>query len=127
MNSSTLLRWFGLSRVAFGLWLVLAPQKPGELWFGSAQRPASTSALLRSMGARDIGLGLGLAADPQPGSAWLRANILADVVDAAAAVAIRDRVPARNFLTGLIGAALYALIGVLLAVRGRGTSGQSAP
>ncbi|ORA31841.1 hypothetical protein BST20_25955 [Mycobacterium branderi] len=101
-----------------GLWLAVAPHKPGELWFGSAQHPASTSALLRSVGGRDIGLGLGLAADPQPGSAWLRAGILADIVDAVAAVLSRDRVPTRNLLTGLVGAALYAVLGAMVAVRG---------
>lgn len=114
---STFLRLLGLSRLAFGLWLALAPQKPGELWFGGGAQSASTSALLRSVGARDVGLGLGLVADPRPGSSWLRAGILADVVDAAAAVLIRDRVPARNAMTGLIGAALYAVIGTIVAVR----------
>jgi hypothetical protein len=118
VNSSTFLRWFGLSRVAFGLWLAVAPQKPGELWFGGAEHPASTSALLRSVGGRDIGLGLGLAADPHPASIWLRAGIIADVVDGLGATLIRGRVPTKNFLTGLIGAAIYAVIGGMIAVRG---------
>jgi hypothetical protein len=89
------------------------------MWFGSAQHPASTSALLRSVGARDVGLGLGLVADPRPGSAWLRAGIAADIGDAVAALLIRDRVPTKNFLTGLLGASLYTAIGALVAVGGR--------
>lgn len=122
VSSSTFLRWFGLSRVVFGLWLAVAPQKPGELWFGNVEHPASTSALLRSVGARDVGLGSGLAADPHPRSMWLRASILADVVDAVAAVLSRDRVPAKNFLTVLTGASLYAVVGAIVAIRGTTSS-----
>ena len=101
----------------FGLWLAVAPQKPGELWFGSTQHPASTSALLRSVGARDIGLGLGLASDPKPTSAWLRAGVVADSGDVVAGLLIRDRVPAKNFLTGVLGALAYTVVGGFVAAR----------
>lgn len=105
--------------MAFGLWLALAPGKPGEMWFGDKQHPASTSALLRSVGARDISLGLGLAADPRPDSRWLTAGFVADVGDVVAAVLIRDRVPTKNFLTGLLGALAYTVIGGLVMAGGR--------
>lgn len=117
VKDAILLRLFGLSRVAFGLWLVIAPQKPGELWFGSAEHPPSTSALLRSVGGRDVGLGLGLALSPQNGLLWLRAGILADIVDAVAGVLVRDRVPTKNVLTSFIGGLLYAVIGTVLVRR----------
>ncbi len=119
METSWLLRIFGLSRVVFGAWLALAPSKPGELWFGESRPGASTAALLRSVGGRDVGLGLGLAADPRPSSLWLRVGILADAVDAAAALLNRDRIPAKNFLTGFLGGLSYAVIGAAIAVRGR--------
>ncbi|WP_375483430.1 hypothetical protein [uncultured Mycobacterium sp.] len=117
MNNTTILRWFALSRVALGLWLSVAPDKPGEIWFGSAKHPASTRMLLRSVGARDVGLGLGLAANPRPASLWLRAGILADIVDTTAAVLVRHEVPKRNFFTGFIGALAYAVIGLAIALR----------
>ena len=117
VDDATVARWFGMSRAAFGLWLSLAPHKPAELWFGDGALPASTSALLRSVGARDIGLGLGLASNPPRDSMWLHAGIVADVGDAAAAVLARRRVPAKNFLTGFLGALVYAVVGVILAVR----------
>lgn len=105
--------------MVFGAWLALAPSKPGELWFGESRPGASTAALLRSVGGRDVGLGLGLAADPRPSSLWLRVGILADAVDAAAALLNRDRIPAKNFLTGFLGGLSYAVIGAAIAVRGR--------
>jgi hypothetical protein len=75
MNTSTFLHCFGLSRVALGLWMSLTPHKPSTLWFGSPQDAASTSALVRSVGARDVGLGLGLALDPKPCPPWLLAGV----------------------------------------------------
>lgn len=76
---------------------------------------------MRSVGARDIdiGLGFGVAAEPTPASLWLRAGILADMVDAAAALMIRDRVPPKNFMTGFLGALGYAVIGTTIAIRGQ--------
>ncbi len=121
-----MLRLFGLSRAAFGAWLALAPEKPGQLWFGDTSPAASTTVLLRSVGARDIGLGLGLAAQPTPASPWLRAGILADMVDAAAAVTVRDRVPPKNFLTGFLGGLSYAVIGTVIAFRGQYGSDRQA-
>lgn len=119
MTDTTFLRLFGLSRVAFGLWLAVAPQKPGQMWFGDREPSASTTALVRSVGGRDVGLGLGLAANPRPESMWLRMGVLADVVDAGAALLVRDRVPVKNFLTGFLGALLYVVIGVVMVSRGR--------
>lgn len=120
MTISALMRVFGLSRVAFGLWLVLAPQRPGELWFGETNSEASTTALLRSVGGRDVGIGLGVAANPTPSSLWLKAGIIADVVDAAAALLASRRIPRKNALIGFSGAAAYTVIGGLMVLNGRG-------
>jgi hypothetical protein len=117
VNTTTFLRWFGLSRVAFGLWLTVAPSKPGEMWFGSREHAAPTTIVLRGLGARDVGLGAGLAGDPRPESTWLRIGIFADVVDAISAILLRDRLPGKRFLVGLIGGGLYAVIGAVVALR----------
>lgn len=118
VSTPTFIRIFAASRVALGAWLSAAPTRPSQMWFGTDELPPSNSVLIRSVGARDIGLGLGLAADPSPTSQWLKAGILADVVDATAALLVRERVPRRNFLTGFLGALVYALIGVAIAVGG---------
>jgi hypothetical protein len=119
MTNSLIIRLFALSRVALGLWLTTAPGRPGTMWFGEARLPASTDALIRSVGARDIALGLGLAADPTPASLWLRAGILADAVDTVAAVIVRERIPRGNFFTGFVGALAYAVFGMAVAVAAR--------
>jgi hypothetical protein len=116
VTTSTFLRVFGLSRVGFGLWLAIAPNRPGHLWFGSETHPPSTAVLLRSVGGRDVGLGLGLASDPRPGSIWLKVGILADLVDALAVLLVRDRVPARNLWTGFAGGLAYAVTGTVIAL-----------
>lgn len=97
----------------------LAPQRPGELWFGEPNPEASTTALLRSVGGRDVSIGLGLAADPTPDSLWLKAGILADVVDASAALLASRRIPRKNALIGFGGAAAYTIIGSLIVRNGR--------
>lgn len=117
MTDATLLRWFGLSRVAFGLWLTLAPQKPGELWFGGTTLPVSSSSLLRSVGARDIGLGLGVATSPEHDLRWLQAGIIADIGDVAATALARNRLPTKNFLTGFLGALAYTAVGTVFVLR----------
>ena len=57
---------------------------------------ASNDVLIRSVGARDVGLGMGLAADPSPASMWLKAGILAAIVVAGAALLVRNRVPRKE-------------------------------
>ena len=48
------------------------------------------------------------------------------MVDAAAVLTVRDRVPPKNFLTGLLGGLSYAIIGTAIAIRGRhGTERQA--
>jgi hypothetical protein len=52
--------------------------------------------LARALGAREIGLGLGLLASldrGRPARPWLTAGIIADAADLAATVAARDHLP----------------------------------
>ncbi|BBY04673.1 hypothetical protein MSEO_51720 [Mycobacterium seoulense] len=79
--------------MALGLWLALAPQRPGELWFGEPDPPAAGTALLRCVGGRDLGIGLGLTANATPDSLWLRVGILADVIDGVATLAASRQMP----------------------------------
>jgi len=67
-------------------------------------------------------VGIGLASDPKSTSTstLLQVGILADLIDAAAALLIRDRIPEKNFRTGFGGGSLYAVIGAVIALIGRG-------
>ena len=68
-------------------------------------------------------MGIGLASDPKSTSTststLLQVGILADLIDAAAALLIRDRIPEKNFRTGFGGGSLYAVIGAVIALIGR--------
>lgn len=97
---------------------MLAPRRPGELWYGDSNPAASTTALLRSVGGRDVSIGLGLASSPTPDSLWLKAGILADVVDATAALLASRHVPRKNALIGFGGALAYAVVGGVVALSG---------
>jgi hypothetical protein len=110
MKNSTGVRVFGLCRVAVGSFIALAPARAGDMWFGDA-RDASSMALLRSVGARDIGLGLALVMSPRAASPLLAIGVMADVADAVAAIAERDRIPRQNLRGALAGAALFAVVG----------------
>lgn len=123
---STVLRIFGMSRVTVGLWLALAPKVAGEKWFGSANQPDSTTALLRSVGGRDVGLGLGLAIDPRATSSLLAIGVVSDVVDAIAAMLVHDRMPRKNLRAAVSIAAIYAGIGTAIMWRTSATSARSS-
>jgi hypothetical protein len=117
MEPRTTARMLTLGRVAFGVALIAAPSKIASGWIGEvADRPGAQVALV-SLGARDVGIGLGGAwalghDDARP---WLLAGALADAADLAATLRHRNAFP----ITGVIGvsalAAGAAAAGVWLA------------
>jgi hypothetical protein len=119
MQMSTLVRNFGWARVAVGTFLAVAPNKAGEKWFGSVGQNISTTALLRSVGARDVALGLGLVKSPQSTSTLVPIGVFADVVDGVAALLVRDQVPSKNFRTAFTGAVAFASVGTVIMLKGR--------
>lgn len=98
MNSRTLLTTLAAGRLAIGALLVARPQGPvGAGWVGSeeAQRP-TTALLFRSVGARDMALGLGTLAAARSGSPlkpWLLGATLADAIDLVATFAAGRAIP----------------------------------
>ncbi|BBZ73896.1 hypothetical protein MPRS_49890 [Mycobacterium paraseoulense] len=105
--------------MALGLWLALAPRRPGELWFGEPNPEVAGTALLRCIGGRDLGIGLGLVANATPDSLWLKVGIVADAVDTAATLLASRHMTRRSALIGVGGGATYTLIGSLMLLRGR--------
>jgi hypothetical protein len=98
MNPRTLLTTLAAGRLAIGALLVARPQgRVGAGWVGGeeAGRP-STALLFRSVGARDMALGLGTLAAQRNGSPlkpWLLGATLADTVDLVATFAAGRAVP----------------------------------
>lgn len=108
---------FGLSRVFFGLLLLLRPATTERIWFGSDTGSAATTSLLRSVGGRDVALGLGLVANDGTKARWLLAGVLSDVADVVATTIVRQRVPRKNYLIGFFSALAYAAVGAILAIK----------
>jgi hypothetical protein len=101
MNPRRLASTLAIGRLAIGAALVAKPQSEvGGGWVGSeeAQRP-TTALLFRSVGARDMALGLGtLGALRQGGrmAPWLLGATLADAVDLAATFAAGKAIPVKG-------------------------------
>jgi hypothetical protein len=84
-------------RMAIGAALALAPRLAGPMWVGDdGDRPA-VKVLARSLGARDVALGLGLAVALDRGApvrGWLEGAALADTADFVGALLAGDSIPA---------------------------------
>jgi hypothetical protein len=123
MNPRTLLTTLAVGRLAIGAALVAKPSSEvGGGWIGSeaAQRPASRL-LLRSVGARDMALGLGLLGATRDGSKlrpWLIGATIADVVDLKATVLGGSEIPGRGkaMIALLAGGAIVAQLALARSV-----------
>jgi len=103
-------------RVAIGVVSVLAPAFVGRMMTGRDGGGATLFA--RMVGARDLGLGLGLLIALDRGApvrGWLEASALVDGIDAAACLLARDHIRTSVF-PGAVGlAAAGALLSAWLA------------
>ena len=111
----------GLGRAATGAWFVAAPEGPERNWV--ARELPETRYLVRSVGGRDLALGLGALAalaGRKPVQPWLLAGIGSDVVDAVMGAAMLEGEPRRTSLVYALGfGALGAATATALAVTRR--------
>ena len=118
-----------IGRVALGVQAIVMPRLVSAVWLGRHGRGPAGRLLMRAVGARDLGIGIGVLAGQRSGGplrAWLVAGIVADAVDFAATLSERDDLPASADLVlpmaaGGAALGLYALTGV------DGSSGGRAP
>ena len=100
-------RVLALGRAAFGAALLLVPERVGKGWLGDyAERPA-VQALVRSIGVRDVVLGmiaLHTLDHPEVGPRWQATCAVVDIVDLLATGAARSDLPA----AGVAGTAVVA-------------------
>jgi hypothetical protein len=97
----------GRGRVAIGVVSLLAPQLVGRVIAGSEASGGGASLFARMVGARDIGLGLGvlIALDRgAPVRGWLEASALVDGIDVAACLLARDHIRT-SLIPGIAGLA----------------------
>src|SRR5215207_4297309 len=105
-------------RVAIGVVSVLAPAFVARMMTGRDGSGGGTILFARMVGARDLGLGLGLRIALDRGASvrgWLEASALVDGIDAAACLLARDQIRTSMF-PGAVGlAAAGALLSSWLA------------
>ena len=109
-----------IGRVVLGAQLLVAPGLVAPLWLGRRGKTPAARLLLRALGARDLGIGIGVLAALRSGAAlqpWLVAGILADATDLAATLNERDELPGTAaplvgpLAAGGVVAGLYGLLG----------------
>lgn len=100
MTQRTLLTALAAGRLAIGAALVAKPSSQvGAGWVGDDAQRGAAALLLRSVGARDVALGLGTLGAQRTGSPlkpWLLGATLADAVDLLATFAAGSAVPAKG-------------------------------
>jgi hypothetical protein len=120
-------------RIAIGVVSLLAPKLVGRTITGPDGAKGGTRLFVRMVGARDLGLGLGLLVALDRGApvrGWLEASAVVDGLDAAACLLARHHIRA-SVLPGAGGlAAAGALLSAWLAREldsaDRGTAGYAA-
>jgi hypothetical protein len=115
------LQLYAFGRIAFGVASLAAPAVTGATLAGPGGALPDAQAFLRGMGAREVGLGLGLLAaigSHAPVRRWVIAGLLADAGDIAGiAGAWPHMAPAKRWLgLATAGAAAAAGAGVLASL-----------
>jgi hypothetical protein len=106
------------ARIAIGAASLLAPKLLGRTMAGTDASEGLTSLFARMVGARDLGLGIGVLAAldrEAPVRGWLEASALVDGVDAAACLLARDHLRRSVFPAAVGLAATGALLSAWLA------------
>lgn len=120
-DAETTARMIAAGRVAVGISALLLPGLVGRLFLGKQLAEAAGGrAAVRTIGARDLALGIGLLIAEQrvkPVRGWVEAGVVVDVLDSAVAVVAAPGVPLLNrVLIALMGAGT-ALVGATAANR----------
>jgi hypothetical protein len=99
------------SRILFSIAWLASPSRVNSSWLGGIAREKPTDVLSRSVAARDLAMGVGalVAINNGRGSSWMAAHAVADVVDLASTVALRQHLPAKGVRQTVIVAGASAL------------------
>lgn len=118
MSPRDMARAIGLGRIGIGVTLLALPGIAARMWIGRDGAQPAAKVLVRAVGVRDLGLGLGvvraLDREDAPARGWVEAGMVADLVDLGATLVGRD-VPALSRLGILVLAGSAAAAGAWLA------------
>ncbi len=123
MNSGGAARALAAGRVAIGMALVVAPRQAGGRWVGQLIERPGVRALMRSIGVRDVVMGmiaLHTVDHPEVGSRWQATCAAVDAVDAAATAAAAGDLPPAGVAGTVAIAGGAALAGAYLSRALRG-------
>ena len=119
MDHRSLARLSAAGRVAIGAALLVAPQLVTKGWTGADGATPGGRLLGRSLGARDLALGLGVLGALERGDPratdWIRASAVSDAVDAAATLLAYRHLPKGGRFGVLVLAATAAVGGFVAA------------
>jgi hypothetical protein len=104
LTDEEIARLFGLARVSLGVMAFVAPRWAARVWTGEDITGTTAVMGLRSLGARDAALGLGLLIALKRGGpvrGWLEAGALSDAGDALNTLMSRHGLPKTRSLLGL--------------------------
>jgi hypothetical protein len=111
---------FALGRIAFGVGLVVAPEKVASGWLAADAQRRPTQVAIRGLGARDVALAAGVVAAAREGAAlrpWLVGCLVCDVADIASTLAAGSALPARARWGTVALAGSAAIAGAALTAR----------
>ncbi|MBW3576890.1 MAG: hypothetical protein KY462_03955 [Actinobacteria bacterium] len=113
MDNPTLQTALGVTRVAIGTGLLLAPRLAARPWIGADAARPGTKAMTRAAGARDMAIGVGTLLARRHGASargWLEAAALVDAADAAATLLAWRHLPRAGRWTTLVMAATATVL-----------------
>jgi hypothetical protein len=115
-----------LGRAAIGVALLVRPELVTSAWIGKTAGKPVGRLLGRCLGARDLGVGLGVLtayAKGAPARGWLAAGVVADATDLTATLVERDNLPggAAPIIAALAGG------GIVLGLVGIAAGDEPAP
>jgi hypothetical protein len=113
-------RQLAVSRTVVGAALLALPRLSAATWIGAPAAHPAAGVLTRALGARELGLGLGLLASLDSGRPlrpWLTAGIIADAADLIATVGARDHLPKLSVPAIALAATNGIVLGALATAR----------
>jgi hypothetical protein len=108
-----------LGRLLFGVAFIARPKLMEPAWIGKQARVPGAQLLARSVGARDLALGLGglqaVARDDGSAQPWLAAAAICDAVDFGATLAAGPSIPRQARAGVLAMAGVFAVLSAIAA------------
>jgi hypothetical protein len=112
MDHRQIIRVMSCARIAVGAGLLLSPGAFGSGWMGPAARRPATKLAIRSLGVRDLAIGVGTfqaLAEGESVRPWVMAGAASDVVDGVASLLALREVGLRRAIPAVVVALTFGV------------------